>query len=175
MLPWTFFWQGQPVPMRPVSRLGPVLRPISLKKGGKSWGLMTCLFSGKDQPRWDQQGAEGGRSASSEKRVGQLCDSARPLLFLVAQRLDLVSVIPFFFFFSNFCSIFCSHYKISACLLCLYAQLLSGVRLFATPWTIAHRAPMSMGFSRKNIGVGCYFLLRIFPVQKFQTPHRHAG
>ena len=27
---------------------------------------------------------------------------------------------------------------------------LSGVRLFATPWTVAHQAPLSMGFSRKE-------------------------
>ena len=27
---------------------------------------------------------------------------------------------------------------------------LSHVRLFATPWTIAHQAPLSMGFSRKE-------------------------
>ena len=29
-------------------------------------------------------------------------------------------------------------------------QLLSHVRLFATPWTIAHQAPLSMGFSRQE-------------------------
>ena len=28
-----------------------------------------------------------------------------------------------------------------------------------TPWTVAHQAPLSMGFSGKNTGVGCYFLL----------------
>ena len=34
------------------------------------------------------------------------------------------------------------------------------------PWTIAHQAPLSMEFSRKNNGVGCHFLLqRIFPTQ----------
>ena len=26
---------------------------------------------------------------------------------------------------------------------------LSGVRLFATPWTVAYQAPLSMGFSRQ--------------------------
>ena len=30
------------------------------------------------------------------------------------------------------------------------AQLLSRVRLFATPWTVAHQAPLSMGFSRQE-------------------------
>ena len=38
----------------------------------------------------------------------------------------------------------------------LIAQL---CQLFPTPWTVAHQAPLSMGFSRKNIGVGCHFLL----------------
>ena len=36
-------------------------------------------------------------------------------------------------------------------------KLLSRVRLFATPWTVAHQAP-SMGFSR-NTGMGCHFKL----------------
>ena len=40
------------------------------------------------------------------------------------------------------------------------------VRLFATPWTIARQAPLSMGFSSKNTRVGCHFLLQgIFPIQ----------
>ena len=35
-----------------------------------------------------------------------------------------------------------------------------------TLWTIAHQAPLSMGFPRKNIVVGCHFLLqKIFPTQ----------
>ena len=45
-------------------------------------------------------------------------------------------------------------------------QLLSHVQLFATPWTVAHQAPLSMGFSRQNIRVGCHSLLQgIFPIQ----------
>ena len=35
----------------------------------------------------------------------------------------------------------------------------SPVQLFLTPWTVAHQAPLSMGFSRKNTGRGCHFLL----------------
>ena len=36
-----------------------------------------------------------------------------------------------------------------------------GVRLSATPWTVAHQAPLSMG---KNTGVGCHAHLQgIFP------------
>ena len=33
------------------------------------------------------------------------------------------------------------------------------VRLLATPWTAAHQAPPSMGFSREEYGVGCHCLL----------------
>ena len=40
-------------------------------------------------------------------------------------------------------------------------KLLSRARLFATPWTAAHQAPPSMGFSMKSTGVGCHRLLRV--------------
>ena len=35
------------------------------------------------------------------------------------------------------------------------------VQLFITLWTVAHQAPLSMGFSGKSTGVGGYFLLQI--------------
>ena len=35
--------------------------------------------------------------------------------------------------------------------------LLSCVRLFATPWTVAHQAPLPMGFSRKEYWSGLPF------------------
>ena len=42
----------------------------------------------------------------------------------------------------------------------------SHVRLFATPWTVYFQAPLSMGFSSKNTGVGCRALLQgIFLIQ----------
>ena len=45
------------------------------------------------------------------------------------------------------------------------------VGLLATLWTIAHQAPLSMGFSSKNTGVGCHSLLQgIFPTQGW-NPH----
>jgi len=34
---------------------------------------------------------------------------------------------------------------------------LSRVRLFATPWTVAHQAPLSMGFSRQEYWSGLPF------------------
>ena len=39
-------------------------------------------------------------------------------------------------------------------------KLLSHVRLFVTPWTVAHQAPLSMGFPGKSTGVDCHFLLQ---------------
>ena len=44
-------------------------------------------------------------------------------------------------------------------------NLLSRVQLFATPWSVAYRAPESMGFSRKNTGVGCHFLFQCIKVK----------
>ena len=45
-------------------------------------------------------------------------------------------------------------------------QSFSRAWLFVTPWTVAHQAPLSMGFFSKITGVGGHFLLRgIFPTQ----------
>ena len=52
---------------------------------------------------------------------------------------------------------------------------LSRVQLFATPWTVAHQAPLSMGFSRQEYWSGLPFLLQgIFPTQGSNPglPHR---
>ena len=43
--------------------------------------------------------------------------------------------------------------------LILHAQSLSAVWLM-TPWTVACQAPLSMGFSSNNNGVGCHFLFQ---------------
>ena len=49
---------------------------------------------------------------------------------------------------------------------CVCVKLFSHVRLFATPWTVAHQAPLYMGFSGKNTGMGCCALLQeIFLIQ----------
>ena len=39
----------------------------------------------------------------------------------------------------------------------LCALLLSRVQLFVTPWTVAHQAPLSMGFSRQEYWSGLPF------------------
>ena len=43
---------------------------------------------------------------------------------------------------------------------CVHAHSLSHVWLLVTPWTVAHQAPLSMGFSSMKTGVGCHFLLQ---------------
>ena len=50
--------------------------------------------------------------------------------------------------------------------LCVCVKLLSCIWLFATPWTVACKAPLSMGFSRQKYWSGSHFLLQgIFPTQ----------
>ena len=39
----------------------------------------------------------------------------------------------------------------------MHAPLLCHVRLFATPWTVAHQAPLSVGFSRQEYWSGLPF------------------
>ena len=39
----------------------------------------------------------------------------------------------------------------------LSVKSLSRVQLFATPWTVAHQAPLSMGFSRQEYWSGLPF------------------
>ena len=47
----------------------------------------------------------------------------------------------------------------------------SYVWLFATLWTVAHQAPLSLGFPGKNTGVDCHALRQaIFPTQE-SNPH----
>ena len=40
---------------------------------------------------------------------------------------------------------------------CVCTRVLSRVQLFATPWTVAHQAPLSMGFSRQEYWSGVPF------------------
>ena len=34
---------------------------------------------------------------------------------------------------------------------------------YATPWTVAHQAPLSVGFSRQEYWSGCHFFLQGIP------------
>ena len=48
-----------------------------------------------------------------------------------------------------------------------HACMLSHVRVFVTPWTVALQAPLSLGFSRQEYCWSCHFLLQgIFPTQR---------
>ena len=49
--------------------------------------------------------------------------------------------------------------------------LLSRVRLFETPWTVAHQAPLSMEFSRQEYLGGCRFLLQRLSLTKGSNLH----
>ena len=40
-----------------------------------------------------------------------------------------------------------------------------------TPWTVAHQAPLSVGFPSKNTGVGCHFLLQGFFLTQGSNSH----
>ena len=63
----------------------------------------------------------------------------------------------------------------------MHAKSLSCSHLFETLYTVACQAPLSMGFSRKFIGMGCHALLQgVFPTQKSNwcllcLPHRQVG
>ena len=66
--------------------------------------------------------------------------------------------------------VFYLYYKIfyiykKKCYVCAVLFLVTqSVCLFVTPWTIARKAPLSIGFPGKNTGAGCYTLLQgIFP------------
>ena len=50
------------------------------------------------------------------------------------------------------------------------AQMLSYVRLFVTPWTVACQAHLSTGFyKQEHTGVGCHFLLQGFSQHRDKT------
>ena len=52
--------------------------------------------------------------------------------------------------------LFCSLIYMCVCV-CVPVQSLSHVRLFVTPWTVAHQAPLSMGFPRQEYSGGWPF------------------
>ena len=48
----------------------------------------------------------------------------------------------------------------------MHSQLLSTVRLFATPWTVVHQVPLSMEFSRQADWSGLPFLSPMYESEK---------
>ena len=64
--------------------------------------------------------------------------------------------IPYYWYFVDASSHVCVRVCVCMCV-CVCGQLLIRVQLFATPWTIACQAPLSMGFSRQEYWSGLPF------------------
>ena len=74
------------------------------------------------------------------------------------------TIVNYYYFIRLLLPIWLFLLDLFAVCVCVCAYLVSHVWLFATPWTVAHQAPLSMGFPRKM--VSCHFLLQgIFPTQ----------
>ena len=72
----------------------------------------------------------------------------------------ILGYFHFFSFTSNFYKRFCSLFlKLRMCVLCVcvYVQSVVYVQLFATTWTVAHQAPLSMEFFRQEYWSGLPF------------------
>ena len=52
---------------------------------------------------------------------------------------------------------------------------LSHLQLLVTPWTVALQAPLSMGFSRQNTGVGCHSLFQGIFLSQGLNPGLQSG
>ena len=80
------------------------------------------------------------------------------LIYFIAQLL-IISYMHFYRMNLLTVKEMCQLFQVTVCV-----QLLSFVQLFATPRTVARQAPLFMGYSSKNTGVGSHsFLLRNLP------------
>ena len=48
--------------------------------------------------------------------------------------------------------------------MCFDSYVLSHIQLFATPWTVAHQAPLSVGFPRQEYRSGLPFPSPLIPI-----------
>ena len=64
---------------------------------------------------------------------------------------------PFMFLLPNF-PVYFLHPHCACVWVCVCLCVLSRVWVFATPWTVAHQAPLSMGFPRQEYWSGLLFL-----------------
>ena len=90
--------------------------------------------------------------AKSRTRLKQLSSSSS------SAELKLTVILPDHFEAIAQFSCHCCFWEISVCVcVCVCVKSLSHVRLFTTPWTVAHQAPLSMGFSRQGYwsGLSC--------------------
>ena len=122
-----------------------------------------------------------GKNKASERDTSVVCSGSWPLVFTVlpalSRSLSVSSIHCIQCIFRMFTSPCLSlpfhsvnlqanefHFRISLLLaspftwgLAMWVKSLSHVRLFATPWTVAHQAPPSMGFSRQEYWSGVPF------------------
>ena len=92
-------------------------------------------------------------------------DQSRSILWIIEKAREFQKNI--FFWFTDCAKAFNCIKKVKS---------LSLVRLFVTPWTVAHQASPSMNFLDKSTGVGCHFLLQgIFPSQRANLDLPHCG
>ena len=61
------------------------------------------------------------------------------------------------------------HFLLQCMKVKMKVKSLSRVRLLATPWTAAHQAPLSMGFSRQEYWSGCHCLLWQLPLHQTKS------
>ena len=118
------------------------------KLGHMGWGRVTLNIKGQGSDQW------GFGFHPVGHRDCKFIPALDPYTTKVVSGRGLVASIQF------------SHLKNGTNILICYAQSLSHVWLFATPWTAAHLAPLSMGFPRQEYWSGLLFPpLRIFPTQ----------
>ena len=67
----------------------------------------------------------------------------------------LISQMPFIEEISPIVYSWHRHHKLVDCMHARVLSHFSRVRLFVTPWSLAHQTPLSMGFSRQEYWSGC--------------------
>ena len=86
------------------------------------------------------------------------------------ERIDYMCVYIYTYAYDYMCVCIyahtCVYMYVCVCMLSRFCH----VQLFATLWTLAHQAPLSMAFSRQEYWVGCHaFLHDLFPTQGSNT------
>ena len=95
--------------------------------------------------RWDAQGQNTWNEIRTPEREARLLSSSSSVTFCIRAILDWSSLVFFSGPFGEASQLACA--KVHVC-------MLSHVKLFVTPWTAAHQAPLSMGFSRQEYWSG---------------------
>ena len=125
-------------------------------RGGRSWGALWGLMP---QMRWSKHLPKAPPSKTiplgiriSTCKFGET-QTFRPQHYTVHVTCTF-SVVFSIFTVRSLAPLTLDHLN---CLKWSEVKLLSRVQLFATPWTVAHQAPLSMGFSRQEYWSGLPF------------------